>query len=497
MRKPRKSDIVSWCANPFVLALIIGLSATLIPFRYGMEVDEGIWNYIARMWMLYDMAPYKDLVENKPPNIFYIFAMSNYLFGLNVWFPKLAAVVSTVATSLVLYVLGKTLHSKSSGLFAMIFFGMGMASYLVGAYTTATETFMVLFTSLSVLYMVKSQREKSVPGYIVYMVLSGFWVGVAISFKQIALADLGAVFFLYVLYRKARTTPHGSFIRDCLLIAAGALTAAAVCVAPVLANGVPVRYYLECVWELILFSGTVHPQAVTVKKSFEVWSQAEMMFYYIGVFWFAVKRKIFAAKAIPVFGLLAWVTVDFLAVNAAGTYWWHHLVQLMPSVSLVAGLAYGVALDSIDLRAQVYRKAVCGSVLFIILMFVPYPAIMDYLKHQALFYDNNPATKNKRELGLWIKEHTVPDDTIYVYESTGSVILAYTDRRSASRHFSRMFLHNPEFTQQFRDELADNPPDYLIVRAGSFFSGLFKQFIIDNYQISTREYGYNIFVPKR
>jgi hypothetical protein len=42
-------------------------------------------------------------------------------------------------------------------------------------------------------------------------------------------------------------------------------------------------------------------------------------------------------------------------------------------------------------------------------------------------------------MGLWLKEHTAPEDSIYIYESTGQVALAYSDRKSSSRIFPAFF----------------------------------------------------------
>ncbi|MDX9701596.1 MAG: glycosyltransferase family 39 protein [Candidatus Auribacterota bacterium] len=482
--------------TPVPLLALIAISMALIPFKYGMETDEGIWNYIARMRILYDLTPYNDLVENKPPGIFYIFYISNLLFGLNLWFPRLAAVVSMVSTSAVMYLLGKLLHNKTTGLFSMLFFGMMMSSYMIGAYTVSTESFMVFFSTLAFLFVVYAQTQQSYRQYVSCIFTAGLSMGCALAFKQIALADMGALFLFYCLYCKSRYSTHKSYPRDILLLATGVLCTTALSILPILADGVPLEYYIQCVWELIFFSGTVNPQEVAVKRSLKVWFQPEMTFFYVAFYWFAVKNKTFRIKRISVFSVLAWVAISFLAVNSAGTFWWHHLQQFIAPMSLVIALTLSVFADSFSLREDSYKKAVCLCAIATVAVFMPFASICDYINHKSLFYDNNPLSAEKKEMGLWLKEHTAPEDSIYIYESTGQVALAYSDRKSSSRHFSRMFLHRNEYLEELMRDITSNHPRYLLVRGGRFFSENFRQFITEEYKLYTKKYGYNVFEPK-
>ncbi len=479
----------------FLLSLI-AFSLSLIPFRFGMEIDEGIWNYIARMWHLYGLAPYTDLVENKPPGIFYVFYISNILFGLNLWFPRLLAVLSLTATSGVLYLLGKSLHNKTTGLFAMMFFGMCMSSYVVGAYTVSTESFMVFFSTLSFLWVAYANHQQVYWRYVACILLAGISIGCALAFKQIALADMGALFWFYCLYGWKRSSPHRKFFRDMLLAFGGVFLATVLSLIPVLAGGSSFASYIECVWKLILFSGTVHPETVTVKKSFKVWAQSEMVFWYVALYWFIVKSKLFRIHGIPVISILVWTAAAFVAVNSAGTFWWHHQQQVIAPMSLVIALTLGIFVENFSLTVAARRKVVLLFLILMIVVFMPFPSIADYAHNQALFYDNNPRTVGKKEVGLWVKENTNIDDTVYVYETIGPVVLAYADRRPASRLFSRMFFHNEEYVREFMRDVRSDPPRYLLIRSGTFFSKGFKHFISEEYKISEKKFGYNIFEHK-
>ena len=70
----KKNKLFNLLTNPVNIAIIIFIFATLVAFRQKMAIDAGIWNYVARMWLYFDLPPYAGAVENKTPGIFYIFA---------------------------------------------------------------------------------------------------------------------------------------------------------------------------------------------------------------------------------------------------------------------------------------------------------------------------------------------------------------------------------------------------------------------------------------
>ena len=54
--------------------------------------DESMWHYIGRNWIRNGLVPYQGGVDNKSPLIFLIFGISDWLFGVNYWFPRLLGI---------------------------------------------------------------------------------------------------------------------------------------------------------------------------------------------------------------------------------------------------------------------------------------------------------------------------------------------------------------------------------------------------------------------
>ena len=55
--------------------------------------EEAMWQYIGRNWIRNGLVPYSGGIDNKSPLIFLIFGISDRLFGVNFWFPRLLGIV--------------------------------------------------------------------------------------------------------------------------------------------------------------------------------------------------------------------------------------------------------------------------------------------------------------------------------------------------------------------------------------------------------------------
>ncbi len=91
-----------------------------------MGSDEGIWSYIGRIWSKNSIPPYVGAIENKTPGIFELYAISNILFGINIFFVRGLGILSIVLSSIVVFFIGRKLHSPLAGIFGMYVFGLTM-----------------------------------------------------------------------------------------------------------------------------------------------------------------------------------------------------------------------------------------------------------------------------------------------------------------------------------------------------------------------------------
>jgi hypothetical protein len=93
---PLKAMIRGWEPGPLQVILILTILqvlVTLLTYGFALSFDEAMWHYIGRNWFRHDLIPYTGGVDNKAPFIFAIFGLSDKLFGLNYWFPRLLGTV--------------------------------------------------------------------------------------------------------------------------------------------------------------------------------------------------------------------------------------------------------------------------------------------------------------------------------------------------------------------------------------------------------------------
>src|SRR5437868_15313578 len=80
---------------------ILQLSIALLSNH--LNFDEAMWQYIGRNWFRNGIAPYAGGVDNKSPLIFAVFGLSDRLFGINCWFPRILGTIFQSAGIYYLY----------------------------------------------------------------------------------------------------------------------------------------------------------------------------------------------------------------------------------------------------------------------------------------------------------------------------------------------------------------------------------------------------------
>src|ERR1700744_4862213 len=170
----------NWQPKPLqilTVLLILQLFVTLFTDGYVLSFDEASWHYIGRNWFRNGLVPYNGGVDNKSPLFFVVFGISDLLFGVNYWFPR---VVGTLCQSLgiwYVYKIATHVAGKQAGMLAISFYGLSVLWHGVdGRYVSYDETYDALFIILAFYSFVTSQSKK---GYFI----SGFLAGIAVGFR--------------------------------------------------------------------------------------------------------------------------------------------------------------------------------------------------------------------------------------------------------------------------------------------------------------------------
>src|SRR5271169_5778895 len=111
-----------------LIGLIVLIQLVVIFFTTDMllSFDESMWQYIGRNWLRNGLVPYAGGIDNKSPLIFLIFGISDWLFGVNFWFPRLLGIVVQSLGLYWLYKIAEKTIRPGAGIFAISFYGLSM-----------------------------------------------------------------------------------------------------------------------------------------------------------------------------------------------------------------------------------------------------------------------------------------------------------------------------------------------------------------------------------
>jgi len=438
-----------------LLAAILAWQAFATQHR-SMFNDEAIWSYVAQAWLHFGLPPYTGAVENKTPGIFYLFAASNLLTGVNFWFPRLLGILAGALTGYGIYAIGRRLDGRGTGLLALLLYGMTTANPVMDApFTAQTETFMLAFTVLAVWLLVAVRQAASLRLHLTAIFFAGCSLGAAIAFKQTAVITAFGLLFFYLSLKAPRARTGGAVARDCLVFAGGAVLVTCLSLLPLLLSRVSFSDYLHGAWLALGESGS------SISSPLFRWNRAmlalgavDFQFYLLlAVVFLAVRRRLPAG--VPVAGLVAWLLVELFAVNSSGTYWGHQLRQALPPLALLVGLTWRALLRGIFTREPLPRWPHHALIaVSIALIWMP-PLGWWPLSNHA---------RATRAVYTWVREHTVENDYVYtfgVYDA--NQILARTGRRASSRYFNQYFLRSPGVEAEIRRDLAAKLPAYIVV----------------------------------
>jgi len=219
--------------HPLSFIVILGILLRL-PFIFLSPVhgDEGMYMYDAQL-ILKGSTPFEDF-HTRSPVFLYSLALFMLLFGENVVVARIFSLVVFVATTLVVYRLGKDLHSRRSGLLAAGVFSFSPFA-VTWSIVVETEIYLVFFVSLAALVLAKAEKERAVSKQrsraLLLFALSGLLLGVSVFTRRSGLVLLPAfLFFIYLaesffVGSKEKRQPLVSLVQHGVALLAGFILA--------------------------------------------------------------------------------------------------------------------------------------------------------------------------------------------------------------------------------------------------------------------------------
>jgi hypothetical protein len=484
--------------NPLFLAFLGLLLLVIHSAGRFMGPDEGMWSYMARVWSENGIVPYSGTIDNKPPGILLLYYISHSLFGTNVWFPRALGMLASFGTSLCLYWIIRRLAHRTAGIIGMVLYICLMPSKTFHAVSTAyTETFVIFFATLSFVLIIQSNDLK---GWRYYLAIaaSGFSIGSAIVFKHVALLDAVAMFILAGYFLKASGRSK-NIAKAFGLMLLGILVANTVSLVALLVNGGSLPDYLRMAW-IYLLEGRESEIGIIQRFAnvMPAWSHNGLIIPYLGIVGFILNRKRLRQRSIPVIALLAWLGLDFIGVNAAGTYYQHQYKQILPPLCIVCGISFEFLAQQLGVMGQEQTffktkdKIVLGIILAVVICYVPFAR--NYSKGIKNIFRHEEDTN--RQLALYIKQISGTDDYIYIYQKYRDPILSYSDLLAPSRYFNTYFLSYPGAIQQVQCDMEEKAPLFILLQQSENAPEWLREVVDKKYIKLEERDNFDIFVLK-
>jgi len=352
-----------------------------------LDGDEGVYGSIAALINLGGHLYADGGVDNKPPGIFWTYAVTFAVFGqyqMNAIHGLALAV--TAATCVVLFLIGRSIAGPRAGVLAAIFYGIVTAAGNPRLRAANTELFMTLPLTVSLLLMLRRQ-----------WLLSGLLLVVAGAFKQVATVQVLLLPAALVLVSAAGER-RGATWRFGAGIAIGLVAGAAV----LAGTGSLAGFWRWTVETLVGYAAGNWNPAVVLSRARD---SLVPFVLDMAVLWIAALALVVRLGRLTNLEKLAiaWFGVSFLGSIAGGHWSWHYFIQVMAPLALLAALAVDRALET-DMRRLVAAAVVVG-------LAVPaaWWATFD-ITADPLTYDWSPPIAQHEAVATYINEHSRPGD---------------------------------------------------------------------------------------
>lgn len=431
-----------------------------------LDGDEAIYGTIAVLMNMGGALYGPGGVDNKPPGVFWVYALTFRLFGPY----QMTAVhgvgfLAMAATCVVLYLIARDLAGLRAGLLAALFYGLLTAAGNPRLLATNTEVLMMLPLSASVLMMLRRRW---------------FWSGLLLvgagAFRQSAAINLLLVPFAIVWLESSRPQ---AFARFAAGLAAGLVAGALVLVT---------TSSLEGFWRWTVQTLTGYA-SVNWTPAF-VWARAKdsvvPFVIDMAVMWIAA-----IALATHWRGLEArhrlmvlWLVAAMVGSLAGGHLSWHYFIQAMGPLAVLSAIAFA----RFEMRRLVAVAAVAGIAIPVVAWW-----LFD-ITADPLTYDFGAPVPQHQQVADYVAAHTSSSDRVFIWGDWPAVYVE-SDSVMASRFpgFLRGFARGsdvapnnwdtaPDVWPLLQSDLDTNPPSLIVDTAAAGWSD-FAMYPMSNYPV--------------
>lgn len=468
LKAPSRFDFLTILALAVIaIAFIIRMNWLELP----MERDEGSYAYMGREAM-FGGRPYIDFYEMKPPGIFYMYGLLDWISGGTLKGIHFVFFLLNAITGIFLFYWVRLWMGTLSATLAAITFAMITLSAGASGFTVQAEHLVSCFAVIGCYFLWRAKESNSHWHWI----LSGIGLATALMIKPngaLFVVFAALVFYLHHLPLNGKTF-WGGFIQPALWMKAGAIALIALCILPVWMKG-----GLQQMWFWLLeFPKSAYLTSVddaTAKKLFNsAWrnvTEGYEPFWYlamIGIVAYLLAAKDWKSRIL----FISFILLSFISITPGRRFYGHYWLHLMPAVAIaVGGLFYGikVLMEKIGMGAKASWVGIISALLLVlfninankIYYFHPDPIAI----HRST-YGDNPFPESL-ELSKYLNAHMKPEETLSVIGSEPQFYW-YTNKSCMHPHSFIGFLtkghpKNPKWIEEVKTAHDKKNPDYYVL----------------------------------
>lgn len=428
--------------NRLLLALACVLLAVRLPsLVQPMGADQGLYAYVGERILAGDL-PYRDAWDQKPPAIHLTYSVMRAVMP---WSAAVAVADLSIAAAIaaLLWRLGGLVAGGPVGPWAaVVFLAFSNPAFtrLGGVSLRAQcETFIAACVTAAFLYLARSRERQTRRN----LFIAGALFGVAFTFKYNAAAYALAAVFALAIWK--RITPAAV-----AALAAGFLVPIAAFAVWFAAGGALSELYDATILYNVRYSGETYQgalHALTYLLTFPITHARVDALWLVGGAGCAL-LLVLARKHPDRLVAVAWVAAACLSIAINGSRGLpQYFVQAAPALALAAAWAG----SHVRTPWRVMNGALVVVLLIAIWRVNDFSKLVENTSHDAAYamgrmtrtdhlarYGDRAARKYSAlamdELGAFMRSHSGPEDSVYVFGFSSGAYLA-ADRRSASRFF--------------------------------------------------------------
>ncbi|HXB43542.1 MAG TPA: glycosyltransferase family 39 protein, partial [Puia sp.] len=435
-----KIEVLYLVAIFFLLQVFVAL----LTYTQAFTFDEAMWQYIGRNWLRNGLAPYAGGVDNKSPLIFFVFGLSDKLFGVNYWFPRLIGICFQSSGLYFVYKIARHFSGELSGILAITIYGLSLLWHATGGkYVSYTESYAITFIAAAFYYTVAAKNNW-------HLFIGGSLAGLGFFFRITAAFGISAIVIYLLLHKK----------KSVLLFIAAMMISVGVISILLFFSGINLHDVFVYSVEDNFGAGSVtdHPVFWEIDSFFNHVFYSELVLFLPGlVGYFFIKKKNWI--------IIIWLIAEFAGISLIGVFSNQHFKNVLPALSIINAfsITYLKELYSMHVRPIMIMVWICFFPKILEPVISLKKVIFKSVESKTDYCaggNKQPDDDSKKMLGLWIKTNTVKDDQVLV-AGYGAIVQAYSERLSPCIYFN--VTQTQRAKKRFNADIVSNKPKMILV----------------------------------